>query len=127
MKDKCNIHIIWILGITSILFCLLSCSTSKKLSQIPVTSPGIDINFIGELVADTVFVTIAPIPTDTTMDVLDYVETQRRGNKVAIPMPGRSIHIPADSVPSIYSVTLYSYSFPSVYLRNNEYAYISIS
>ena len=69
MKDKCNIHIIWILGITSILFCLLSCSTSKKLSQIPVTSLGIDINFIGEQVADTVFVTIAPIPTDTTMDI----------------------------------------------------------
>lgn len=127
MKDKFNIHIIWILGITSLLFCLLSCSTAKKLSQIPVTSPGIDINFTGEQVADTVFVTIAPIPTDTTIYVLDYVEAQRRGNKVAIPVLGKTIHIPADSVPSIYCVTLDSYSFPSVYLRNNEHADVTIS
>lgn len=127
MKDKFNIHIIWKLGITSLLFCLLSCSTAKKLSQIPVVSPGIDINFTGEQVADTVFVTIAPIPTDTTMYVLDYVEAQRRGNKVAIPVLGKTVHIPAYSVPSIYSVTLDSYSFPSVYLRNNEHADVTIS
>lgn len=127
MKDKVKIHLIRALGTASILFCLLSCSTSKKLSQIPVTTPGIDINFIGDQIADTVFVTIAPIPTDTTMYVLDYVEAQRRGNKIAIPVHGKTLHIPADSVPSIYSVTLDSYSFPSVYLRNNEHADITIS
>lgn len=127
MKDKFNIHIFRILGITAILFCLFSCSTSKNLSHIPVTTPGIDINFTGEQVSDTVFVTIAPIPTDTTMYVLDYVEAQRRGNKVAIPVLGKAVHIYTDSVPSIYSFTLDSYSLPSVYLRNNEYAGITIS
>lgn len=127
MKDKINIRIIRVLGALSILFSLLSCSTSRNLSQIPVTTPGIDINFTGELVADTVFVTIAPIPTDTTMYVLDYVEAQRHGNKVSIPVLGKTVHIPADSVPSIYSVTLDSYSFPSVYLRNNEHADVTIS
>ena len=127
MKDKVNIHLIRALGAASIIFWLLSCSTSKKLSQIPVTSPGIDINFIGNQIADTVFVTIAPIPTDTTMYVLDYVEAQRRGNKIAIPVHGKTLHISADSVPSIYSVTLDSYTFPSVYLRNYEHADVTIS
>lgn len=127
MKDKVNILRLKGFGVASILFCLLSCSTSKKLSQIPVITPGIDINFSGEQVADSVFVTITPIPTDTTMYVSDYIETLRNGNKVAIPVFGKTVHIPSDSVPSIYSVTLDSYSFPSVYLRNNEHADITIS
>lgn len=127
MKDKVNIYIIKTLGVASMLFCLISCSISKKLSQIPVPTPGIDIKFSGEQLADTIFVTIAPIPTDTSMFVLDYIESFGRGDKIAIPLIDKSVHIPADSLPSVYSITLDNYSFPSIYLRNNEYADVTVS
>lgn len=115
------------LAIASVLVLMMSCATSKKISQASVSTSGINIRFSGEQVADTVFVTIAPIPTDTSMFVLDYIETFRRGDKIAIPVIDKSVHIPSDSLPSVYDITLDSYSFPSIYLRKDEYADVVVS
>lgn len=124
MKSYINIQV---LGVLSLMFCMLSCATSKKLSQIPVTTPGIDINFTGEQVADSVYVTIAPIPRDTSMYVLDYIEAMGRGKKIAIPVSEKTVHIPVDSAPSVYKIILDSYAFPTVYLRNTEHAGVTVS
>lgn len=127
MKKSLCLRITSVLGFTMVLLCMISCVTSKKLSESSVTPPGIDIKFIGEDVADTVYVTIAPIPTDTAMFVLDYVEASRRGNNMAIPVVDKSVHISADSLPSIFSITLDSYALSPIYIREDEHADVSVS
>lgn len=127
MKRTFIIRINSLLGITTILFLMISCATSKKLSEPSVITPGIDIKFTGEQVADTVYVTVAPIPTDTTMFVLKYIEAIRDGNNLAYPIIGNRVHIPVDTLPNVYHMSLDSYAFPPLYIRSNEHANVRVS
>ena len=127
MRNYSNIKIIRVIGLASIFLCMLSCATSKKLSQKTVITPGIDITFAGEQVADTVFVTVAPIPTDTNMFVKEYVEAIRKGKSVAIPVKDKVVHISTDSVPSVYNIVLDAYALAPIRLRSNEHAGIDVS
>ncbi len=52
-------------GFALCMLVLSGCATSKKLAKIPDTTPGLHITFTGEQVADTVYVTISPVPADT--------------------------------------------------------------
>lgn len=113
--------------IVSLAFCMLSCAASKKISQTPLTAPGINIRFTGVQVPDTVYVNIAPIPADTSLYVLDYIGAISRGNTIALHVTEKAVHISADSVPSVYKITLDSYAFPTVYLRSNEYVDVAVS
>lgn len=127
MGNHFKIKTIKAFGLASVFLCMLSCATSKKLSQTPVVTPGIDITFTGEQVSDTVFVTIAPIPTDTNMFVKEYVEAIRKGETVAIPVKDKTAHIPTDSVPSVYNILLDAYSLAPYRLRSSEHAAINVS
>lgn len=113
-------------GIAVLLFCLLSCATSKKITQVAVL-PGIDIKFAGEQVADTVYVTISPIPTDTNLYVKEYVEAMENGPTKAYPVKDRAVHIFPDSVPSIYKIACDSYSLPSYYMRSSDHLDMTIN
>lgn len=103
-----------------------SCSTSKKM-QSPVVLPGFDITFTGEQVADTVYVTISPIPTDTTLYVKEYVEAMENGHTTAYPVKDRRVHISPDSVPCIYKIACDYYSLPSYYMRRDDHLDMTIS
>lgn len=126
MKSCGKIRVGRIVGILSLMFCMLSCATSGKIAQVPHATPGINIRFTGEQVADTVYVAIAPIPTDTTLYVTDYIEAVGRGKEIAIPVTGKAVHIPADSLPSVYKITLDNYAFPTVHLRSDDCAEVMV-
>lgn len=103
-----------------------SCSTSKKL-QMPDVLPGIDIVFNGEQVADTVYVTISPIPSDITLYLKEYVEAMENGYTKAYPVKDNKVHIFPDSVPSIYKIACDYYSMPSYYMRRDDHLDVTIS
>lgn len=113
--------------IASLLLCMLSCATSRNVSQDTIATPGIDIKFTGEQVADTVYVAIAPIPTDTTMFIPEHIVAIRPGSVIGIPVTGNAVHIPAESVASVYNLTLDNYAFPQIYLRSNEHVDVNVS
>lgn len=127
MKSCINSYVVRIYAVVSLVFGLLSCSSSRKISQTLPSTPGINIVFTGDQVADTVYVTIVPIPTDTSMSVLDYVETVGQGSEIAIPIAGKAAKIPSVAEPSIYKIRLDSYAFPSLYLRGEEYADVAVA
>ncbi len=102
-----------------------ACTTSKKMSKSIL--PGIDITFTGDQVADTVFVTITPIPSDTTLYVMEYVEAMENGPTKAYPVKDRSVHIFPESVPSIYKLACDFYSMPSYYLRSSDHLDMTIN
>lgn len=127
MKSRINSHVVRICAAVFLMLGLLSCSSSRKISQALPSTPGINIVFTGDQVADTVYVTIVPIPTDTSMSVLDYVETVGQGSEIAIPIAGKAAKIPSVAEPSIYKIMLDSYAFPSLYLRGEEYADVAVA
>lgn len=127
MKKYLNIPKFEGVLIASLLLCMLSCATSKKVSQDTVTTSGIDIKFTGEQVADTVYVAIAPIPTDTTMCIPEHIVAIRPGSVIGIPVIGNAVHIAADSVASVYNLTLDNYAFPRIYLRSNEHVDVKVN
>lgn len=108
------------------LLCMLSCASSKNISYEPAVNTGIDILFTGEQVPDTVFVTVAPVPTDTSIFVKEYIEAARVGKMFAIPVKERAVHISSDSVPSIFNINCDYYGIPPIYLRRREHAEIRI-
>lgn len=127
MKSFINNSAVKILAVVSLVFGLLSCASSNKLSQAPDSASGINIKFTGPQVADTVYVAISPIPTDTSMSVLNYVETVGQGAEIAIPVAGKVAKIPTVAEPSVYKIRLDSYAFPSLYLRGGEYANVAVA
>lgn len=90
-----------------VLLCVTSFSTTGKLSEVH-KSPGIDITFSSKQMADTVWITAAPIPTDTTLFLKDYLNAIRSGRSVAYPVKDGKAHIPSDSVASVYNVSAIS-------------------
>ncbi len=108
------------------IFFMVSCSTSKKLQKQEVL-PGIDITFTGEQVADTVYVTISQIPTDTSLSVKKYVEAMENGPTKAYAVKDRSVHIFPDSVPSIYKIACDYYSLPSYFMRSSDHLDMTIN
>lgn len=107
------------------LLCMASCATSKKVSKNIL--PGIDITFTGDQVADTVFVTVTPIPADTTLHVKEYVEAEENGITKAYAVKDRSVHIFPDSLPSIYKIACDYYSLPSYYMRSSDHLDMTIN
>lgn len=103
-----------------------SCSTPKKMQK-PDALPGIEITFTGEQVADTVYVTISPIPTDTTLYVKEYVEAMESGHTKAYPVRDNKVHVFPDSVPGIYKIMCDYYSLPSYYMRSDDHLDLTIS
>lgn len=113
----------------SLALCMIlveSCSTSKKIQR-PDVLPGFDITFTGEQVADTVYVTISPIPTDKTLYVKEYIEAMENGHTKAYPVKDRRVHIFPDSVPSIYKIACDYYSLPSYYMRSHDHLDMTIN
>lgn len=121
-----SLRILLKLSLALIIIIAGGCSTTKKLQKQDVL-PGIDITFTGEQVADTVYVTISPIPSDTNMYVKDYVEVTDNGRAVACPVIDRRVHIIPDSEASIYKIACDYYSLPSYYLRNRDHLDMTIS
>lgn len=118
--------ILMILALSLSMILIESCSTSKKLQR-PDALPGIEITFTGEQVADTVYVTISPIPTDTTLYVKEYVEAMENGQTKAYPVKDNKVHIVPDSVPSIYKIVCDYYSLPSYFMRSHDHLDMTIN
>lgn len=105
---------------------LASCSTYKNLHG-PNVPPGITITFTGEQVSDSVYVTISPIPVDTTLSVKEYVEAKDNGRTIAFPVKDNKIHIFTDTIPCVYKILCDYYILPSYYLRSNDHLELTIS
>lgn len=103
-----------------------SCSTSKKLQK-PEVLPGITISFTGEQVADSVFVIVSPIPTDTSIYAKEYIEAMENGPRLAYAVKDRKVHILPDSIPSIYKINCDYYSLPSYFMRSSDHLDMTIS
>ena len=101
-------------------FILVSCKSQKEISLGLANITGIDIIFTGSETADSVFVTVSPIPSYTTIYWKEYVESIYKGRKMAFQVKDRHVHIPADTLPSVYRILCDLYSFPDVYLRPDE-------
>lgn len=124
MKKNCFKLFAFTLIIGGIL-CAFSCSTTKKINAPKV--PGIEITFTGEEVADTVFVSVAPIPTDTSLYFLDYFNATDQGVRRAYPVKDRKVFILPEEVPSVYKIHCDYYSFPSVEMRKTEHVDMQVS
>lgn len=125
LKETMTINAIRGIGLAALLFSMLSCSTSKKVTQNLI--PGIDITFTSDQVADSVFVTITPIPTDTTLFTKEYVEASENGRTEAYAVKDRKVHIFPDLVPSVYKISCDYYAMPSYYMRSSDHLDVSIS
>ena len=112
---------------TSLLFGLAACSPAQKMMQPKPATTGIDISFTGQQVADSVFVTIAPIPTDTSLLLREYITEIRSGRTISLPVSDGKVHITSDSLPSVYNIICDIYAFPAIYLRPGEHVQASIS
>lgn len=111
----------------SLFLVMISCSTSRTISRIPDVIPGIHITFTGDQVADSVYVTVAPIPTDTSMYLLKYLEEIENGRTDVYAVKDRSVHIKPDSVPSSYKIRCDNYLFSPYYMRNSDHLDMEIS
>lgn len=125
MKKRMKNQAILGIGLATTLLCIASCSTSKNISQKPL--PGFDITFTGDQVADTVYVTISPIPTDTTLSVKKYIEAIDNGRTEAYAVKDKKVHIFPDLVPSIYKIACDYYSLPSYFMRSSDHLDMTIS
>lgn len=67
------------LAVFTSLWGLMSCKTTESATVPAHRLPGVDVVFIGEQVADTVFVAVAPIPADTTLTWKEYIEATGNG------------------------------------------------
>lgn len=103
-----------------------SCSTYKNM-HVSNVLPGITVTFTGDQVSDTVYVTISPIPVDTTLSVKEYVEAMESGRTKAFPVKDNKVHIFTDSIPSVYKILCDYYSLPSYYMRSNDHLDMTIS
>ncbi|MBD5213143.1 MAG: TlpA family protein disulfide reductase [Bacteroidales bacterium] len=108
-----------------VLLCVTPFSTTGKLSEVH-KSPGIDITFSSKQMADTVWITAAPIPTDTTLFLKDYLNAIRSGRSVAYPVKDGKAHIPSDSVASVYNVLCDFYSLGALYMRPQDHISMEI-
>ena len=108
------------------LISVASCATSKKATK-SEKLPALHITFTGEQVADTVFVTVTPIPTDTTLFLKEYIESRDTGPTKAYAVKDRSVHIFPESVPSIYRIYCDYYALPSYYMRSSDHLEMTIN
>lgn len=100
---------------------MASCATSKKISQEPYKVPGIEIFFIGREAPDSVYVTVSPIPTDTTMYIKEFYEALDYGRRDVYAVKDGKVHIVPDSVPSSYNIICDDYILSSCYMRSSEH------
>ena len=111
-----------------ILFLLLigSCSTSRKMSMKPQELPGIDIMFTGGEAPDSVWVRVAPLPTDTCMFEKEYYEAIDFGRRDAYAVKDGAVHISPDSVPSEYRIVCDNYLLTSCRMRSSEHIDLTV-
>ncbi len=114
-------------GLALCMVALSGCATSKKLAKIPDETPGLHITFTGEQVADTVYVNISPIPTDTAMFLKEYIEVRENGYVKAYPVKDKAVHIIPEPVPSIYKINCDHYSMPSYFMRSGDHLEMTIN
>ncbi len=127
MKNLGKFKIISGLCLAILLWSLFSCSTSRSMSQTSYVAPGIDITFDSEDIADTVYVTVSPIPTDTTLYLKEYVEAIATGKTTAFPVKNQTVHISLDSIPSVYKINCDYYKFATIYMRGSEHVDIKVN
>lgn len=104
----------------------ISCASSRKLATQPITNTGIHITFTGDQIADTVYVTVAPIPIDTTLFLNEYVESIDNGHTKAFAVKDKEVHIFPEIVPSVYKITFDYYSLSSYYMRPDDHLNMEI-
>lgn len=114
-------------ALTLSMLVLAGCATTKKLATIPDSTPGIHITFTGDQVADTVYVVISPIPTDTAMYFKEFIEVMGNGSVKAYPVKDKTVHINPDSVPSIYKIICDYYSMPTYFMRSSDHIEMTIN
>ena len=108
------------MGCLLALLLMASCATSKKVAQILPLAPGIDIVFTGES-PDSVYVAVAPIPTDTNLFIKEYYESIDHGRRDVYAVKDGRVHIVPDSVPSYYNISCDDYLLSSCYMRSSEH------
>lgn len=106
---------------------MASCSTSKKIARTQQVIPGIDIVFTGEDVPDSVYVTVAPIPTDTSLHTLRFYEAIDHGRRDVYALKDGKVHIAPDSVASQYKISCDEYLLYACNMRNNEHLDFTVS
>lgn len=110
-----------------VLVLMTSCATSKKMALTPQPSPGIDIVFTGEDVPDSVYVTVAPIPTDTSLYSLRFYEAIDKGRSDVYAVRDGKVHIASDSVPSQYKIACDEYLLNTCNMRSTEHLDFNVS
>ncbi len=115
----------WVMALAAGALVVGGCSTARKAVRPAV--PGIEISFVGEQVADSVFVKVAPIPTDTTLFSKEYFEAVDNGRRDAYAVKDGKVHIFPDGLPSVYKIYCDYYALPSYYLRPSEHLDMKIS
>lgn len=121
MKEIYIIKIRRSVGCLLALFLIMSCATSRKITPKTQVTPGIDIVFVGGEAPDSVFVTVAPIPKDTTMYAKEYYEAVDYGRRDVYAVKDGRVHIDPDSVPSHYNICCDNYLLSSFNMRNYEH------
>lgn len=110
-----------------VLLSMASCAGSRKIARTPQVPPGIDIVFTGEEVPDSVWVTVAPLPTDTCMFEKEYYEAIDYGRRAIFAVKGGAVHIAPDSIPSEYRIVCDNYLLTSCRMRNTEHLDLTVS
>ena len=110
-----------------VLLSMASCATSRKTALKPQERPGIDIVFAGREAPDSVWVRVAPLPTDTCMFEKEYYEAIDFGRKDIYAVKDGAVHIPPDSVPSEYRIVCDDYLLTSCRMRSSEHLELTVS
>lgn len=109
-----------------VLLSMASCATSRKMNRQPQELPGIDIVFTGEEAPDSVWVTVATLPTDTCMFEKEYYEAIDYGRRDIYAVKEGAVHIIPDSIPSEYRIVCDNYLLTSCRMRSSEHLNLTV-
>ena len=107
-------------------FSIVSCASSRKMALKPQERPGIDIVFEGGEAPDSVWVRVAPLPTDTCMFEKEYYEAIDFGRRDVYAVKDGAVHIAPDSIPSEYRIVCDNYLLTSCRMRNSEHLDLNV-
>ncbi|MDE6511417.1 MAG: TlpA family protein disulfide reductase, partial [Muribaculaceae bacterium] len=109
-----------------VLLSMVSCATSRKIARKAQELPGIDIVFAGEEVPDSIWVRVAPLPTDTCMFEKEYYEAIDFGRRDVYTVKDGAVHIVPDTIPSEYRIVCDNYLLTSCRMRGSEHLDLTV-
>lgn len=122
-KENINRDFIFIL----VLFLVASCASSRKILPEQYSDSGIDLIFLDGEIPDSVYVTVAPIPTDTNMYIKEYYDAIDNGRKDVYAVKEDRVHISPDSVASQYRICCDDYLLGTFNMRSTEHLDLTVS